>query len=70
MSAYKPTIKDIKENINQRFAGVAGQRDAWVGLWCEEWEVIQDYITALEKSVSDYGWAESARHAQLTGGTL
>ena len=31
---------------------------------------LESRVRDLERRVSDYGWAESARHAALSGGTL
>lgn len=33
-------------------------------------ETYEKHIAELEKRISDYGWAESARHAERTGGWL
>ena len=29
-----------------------------------------DYVKKLQKQVNDYGWEASARHSQMTGGTM
>ncbi len=65
--------------ISQKAKDIVGQYTNSVGgdptVWKEQETILLNFISeledkvhSLEKRVSDYGWEESARHAQATGG--